>query len=152
LLCFIKNNLISNKKLKEKRGQKQYPLKNKMKNSESSEMYLEVMYKLEERNGVIRSVDIAKELGYSKPSVSRAIGLLKTEEYILQEPYGKIVLSKKGRDKAKMIMERHNLLTEFLTKCLKLNANLAEQDACRIEHIVSIETMDAIKKYLETNH
>lgn len=122
-----------------------------MKSSESSEMYLEVMYKLEEENGFIRSVDIAKELGYSKPSITRAMGALKNEGYITQEPYGKIMLSKKGRDKAKKIMESHNLLTEFLTKCLKLDEDIAERDACRIEHIVSKETMNAIKKYLDSH-
>jgi len=122
-----------------------------MKINESGEMYLEVMYKLEEKNGVIRSVDIANELGYSKPSVTRAMGLLKTDNYITQEPYGKITLTEKGREKAKKIMERHNLLTEFLTKCLRLDADTAEQDACRIEHIVSTKTMDAIKEYLDKN-
>ncbi len=122
-----------------------------MKSNESSEMYLEVMYRLQKRNGVIRSVDVANELGYSKPSVSRAINLLKQEQYIDQEPYGKIVLLEKGKEKAKKIMERHILLTEFLVKTLKIDNELAEHDACRIEHIVSYETMQAVKKFCKEN-
>jgi len=119
-----------------------------MKSSESSEMYLEVMYRLEKRNGVIRSVDIANELGYTKPSVSRAISLLKQENYIDQQPYGKIILLEKGIEKARKIMERHNLLTKFLVLSLGIDKETAENDACRIEHIVSKDTMRAVKKYV----
>jgi len=122
-----------------------------MRIKESGEMYLEVMYKLNEETGEIRSVDIAKALGYSKPSVSRAIGLLKEEGFIKQEPYGKITLTQKGVDRAKSVIDRHDLLTEFLVKSLGLDEVIAEADACRIEHIVSSETMDAVKAYLKSH-
>ncbi len=116
---------------------------------ESGEMYLEVMYGLLTETGEIRSVDIAKSMGYSKPSVSRAIGLLKKEGFIEQEPYGKITLTEKGLERAKMVADRHVLLTEFLKRSLGLSADTAEQDACRIEHIVSRETMAAVRNYLK---
>ncbi|MEX1306970.1 MAG: metal-dependent transcriptional regulator [Eubacteriales bacterium] len=118
---------------------------------ESGEMYLEVMYNLFTDHGEIRSVDVAKALGYSKPSVSRAIGLLKKEGFIEQEPYGKITLTEKGFARAKMVADRHELLTEFLVKALGVSADTAEQDACRIEHIVSQETMAAVRAYLIKN-
>ncbi len=123
-----------------------------MKIQESGEMYLEVMYQLYHKNGEIRSVDIAEALGYSKPSVSRAIGVLKEEGFISQEPYGKITLTEKGKKRAQRIMERHKLLTAFLVQALSLPSDIAEQDACRIEHIVSDETMDAVKAFLDQNN
>lgn len=119
-----------------------------MKIKESGEMYLEVMYTLFQETGEIRSVDVAAALNYSKPSVSRAIGLLKKEGFIDQEPYGKITLTEKGLQRAKMVADRHVLLTEFLVQVLGLSLDIAEQDACRIEHIVSSETMQAVRAYL----
>ncbi len=116
---------------------------------ESGEMYLEVMYNLFSETGEIRSVDVAKALGYSKPSVSRAIGLLKKEGFIEQEPYGKITLTEKGLSRAKLVADRHVLLTEFLVRSLGVTPEIAEQDACRIEHIVSRETMAAVREYLK---
>lgn len=120
-----------------------------MKTSESNEMYLEVILKLESENERVRSVDIANELGYSKPSVSRAMSVLKESGYIEHESYGKIVLTPKGRKTAKQMMLRHETITEFLKNTLKIDAQTAEEDACRIEHIISQKTADAIKAYVE---
>ena len=120
-----------------------------MKTTESNEMYLEVILRLEKKNTDVRSVDIANELGYSKPSVSRAMSVLKDSGYIEHESYGKISLTPKGREKAKEMLLRHETITEFLQSILKINAQTAEEDACRIEHIISQETADAILKFVE---
>lgn len=120
-----------------------------MKTSESNEMYLEVILKLERQNESVRSVDIANELGYSKPSVSRAVGVLKEAGCIEHESYGKIVLTDKGRRTAMKMMQRHETITEFLKTTLKIDAQTAEEDACRIEHIISQKTADAIKALVE---
>jgi len=117
---------------------------------ESGEMYLEVMYQLLQKKGEIRSVDIAETLGYSKPSVSRAIKVLREEGFVKQEPYGKITFTKKGADRAHQVLERHHLLTEFLVNTLHLDQEIAEQDACRIEHFVSDELMTAVKAQLKS--
>lgn len=119
-----------------------------MKSNESQEMYLEVIYDIEQNNQVIRSVDIAKELGYSKPSINRAINRLKEDGFISQEPYGHITMTQEGREIAKRIKNRHIYLTEYLMLSLGLSRETAEADACRIEHVVSAETMDAVRKYL----
>jgi len=120
-----------------------------MRNKESSEMYLEAILKLEKINGIIRSVDIAKEMDYSKPSINKAMGVLEKQGYIIKPPYGDIVLTDKGRSKAETIAKRHDLITEFLIETLAIPPDIAETDACRIEHIISEETSQAIKQYLE---
>ena len=120
-----------------------------MRAKESREMYLEIILKLEKRNGVVRSIDIANELEYSKPSVSRAVKVLKDSGYIIHSPYGDIAFTEKGREKANKIYELHCLVTDFLVKALKLDQSTAEKDACRIEHIISSQAVDAIKKFLE---
>ncbi len=112
-------------------------------------MYLEVILQIERRSGEVRSVDIANELGYSKPSVSRAMGVLKDSGYIEHESYGKIILTPKGRQKAMQMILRHETITDFLRNTLKIDAQTAEEDACRIEHIISQKTADAIKTYVE---
>lgn len=122
-----------------------------MRQKESREMYLEVILKLERQNGVVRSIDIANELGYSKPSVSRAMGVLKKAGYISHSPYEDITLTAQGRKKAERIYLTHNLLTEFLIKALQIDPVVAEEDACKIEHVISDTTLDAIKKYLNKN-
>jgi len=122
-----------------------------LKSNESQEMYLEVIYDIEQNSKVIRSVDIAKELGYSKPSINRAINRLKLDGFISQEPYGHITMTEKGREIAKTIKNRHIYLTEYLMLSLGLSKETAEADACRIEHVVSKNTMDAVKKYLKEN-
>lgn len=120
-----------------------------MKSKESSEMYLEVILKLEQTNNIVRSVDIAKEMDYSKPSINKAMGVLEKQGYITKPPYGDIVLTKKGRQKAEKIANKHNLITDFLIATLDIAPDIAEADACRIEHIISEETSQAIKQYLE---
>lgn len=117
--------------------------------TESREMYLEVIYRLVQKNGAARSIDIAKELGYTKPSVSRAIGVLKENGYITHTPYGSVSLTKKGRIKAEKIYRSHILLTEFFIKVLNLDSETAEMDACRIEHVISKKTINAIENLLE---
>jgi len=119
-----------------------------MRKKESREMYLEVIYNLEQKDKKVRSVDIAKALGFSKPSVSRAVGVLKGEGYITHTPYGSISLTDKGRAKAKRIYKAHRVITEFLVKTLSLTEAEAEADACRIEHVISDKSLDAMEELL----
>ena len=101
---------------------------------ESGEDYLETILILQQRTGYVRSVDIATELGYSKPSISRAVLILKTNGYITVEPSGQILLTEEGYRKASSIYERHLILHEFLEKTLGVDADTADADACKIEH------------------
>ncbi|MDE6195544.1 MAG: metal-dependent transcriptional regulator [Erysipelotrichaceae bacterium] len=114
---------------------------------ESGENYLETILILEKRNEVVRSVDIAKELHFSKPSVSRAVNVLKNDGYIEIEKGGSIHLTTEGRKIAEQIYERHLLLTEYLIY-IGVNEQTAMEDACRMEHIISQETFDCLKKHL----
>ena len=120
-----------------------------MRIEESREMYLETMLQLEEENGIIRSIDIANALNYSKPSVSKAIGVLKKDGYITHTPYGEITFTTKGRAKAEKVFKTHKLLTEFFIAVLDINAVTAEEDACRIEHVISDTLIEAIEEYLK---
>ena len=120
-----------------------------MKIQESGENYLETILLLEMRNGTVRAVDIANELGYSKPSVTRAMGVLKKAGLVDQELYGTIQLTEAGRKRANEIYDRHVLIKEFLLTVLSLDARTAETDACRIEHIVSQTTIDRIRALLQ---
>lgn len=122
-----------------------------MRNNESQEMYLEVIYNIDQKGETIRSIDIANTLGYSKPSVSRAINKLKKDGLINQEPYGHITMTDDGRELAKKIQNKHVYLTEYLCLSLGLDKEIAERDACRIEHVVSKETMDAVRDYIAKN-
>ena len=115
---------------------------------ESGENYLETILLLEMRNGTVHAVDIANELGYSKPSVTRAMGVLKKAGFVDQEAYGTIRLTDEGRKRANEIYERHTLLTQFLMTMLSLDSETAETDACRIEHIISERTMQRIREVL----
>jgi Mn-dependent DtxR family transcriptional regulator len=115
--------------------------------SESVEMYLEAILELETKNSVVRSVDIARFLGVTKPSVSRAMTNLKNEGYVLQEPYGDITFTDKGRNKAVRIHELHHIITDFLVSSLGISPDLAEADACRMEHVISPEVVQAMKMY-----
>jgi len=119
-----------------------------VRNNESQEMYLEAILDLERHNDAVRSVDVARILGYSKPSVNRAINLLKENELVIQEPYSSIKLTAIGRRVAQSIKRRHNVLTTFFREVLEVDATIAEQDACRIEHIISDESMKAIENHL----
>lgn len=120
-----------------------------MKIQESGENYLETILLLEMRNGTVRAVDIANELGYSKPSVTRAMGVLKKAGLVDQELYGTIQLTEAGRKRANEIYDRHVLIKEFLMTVLSLDARTAETDACRIEHIISQTTIDRIRALLQ---
>ena len=120
-----------------------------MKIQESGENYLETILLLEMRNGTVRAVDIANELGYSKPSVTRAMGVLKKAGLVDQELYGTIQLTEAGRKRANEIYDRHVLIKEFLMTVLSLDARTAETDACRIEHIVSQTPIHRIRALLQ---
>ncbi len=114
---------------------------------ESGEMYLENILILEKKIKNTRSIDIAQQMNYSKPSVSRAVSILKKDGCIDISPEGYISLTKKGRDIAEKIYERHNILTEILLD-LGVDSENAVNDACRIEHVISDESFAAIKKYI----
>ena len=114
---------------------------------ESGEMYLEAILVLRRRNGFVRSVDVAEYLGYSKPSVSRAMGILRKEEYLTVDDSGGITLTEKGSALAEMIYERHTLLARTLMK-LGVPEEIAVNDACKIEHDISPETFEAIKRHV----
>ncbi|MBQ7822548.1 MAG: metal-dependent transcriptional regulator [Clostridia bacterium] len=116
---------------------------------ESGEMYLETIYILSKKSSAVRSVDIGEYMGYSKPSVSRAIGLLKTGEYVKVDADGYITLTSAGREVAEKMYERHTMLTEFLVS-LGVDRECATEDACKIEHHISDESFDAIKRHFES--
>lgn len=113
---------------------------------ESGEMYLETILILSNKNGAVRSLDIAEYMGYSKPSVSRAVGLLKNDGYIAVDKNGFITLTESGCNTAEKIYERHTLLTEFLMK-LGVDPETAAEDACKIEHDISDASFEAIKRH-----
>ncbi len=115
---------------------------------ESGENYLETILVLGKRTGMVRSIDIAREMDFSKPSVSRAVGILKEEGYITIDKDGSILLTEAGKYKAESVYERHRLLTTFLMKTAGVTAEIAEEDACRMEHIISEETFAGIKTFL----
>lgn len=114
---------------------------------ESGEMYLETIYVLTQTNPHVRSIDIGERMGYSKPSVSRAVGLLKQGGYITVDESGYITLTEDGRAVAKRIYERHTTLTNMLV-ALGVDPQTAADDACRIEHVISDTSMRAIKEHL----
>lgn len=115
---------------------------------ESGEMYLETIHVLMKKNGRVRSVDISEHMGYSKPSVSRAMGLLKNGGYIVVDHDGFITLTQEGLALAEKIYQRHTVLTKFLVT-LGVDPELAAEDACKMEHAISDESMDAIRKFIE---
>lgn len=115
---------------------------------ESGENYLETILILQKRKGNVRSIDVANELNFTKASVSRAMSILKKDNYINMEPGGNIVLTEQGRKKASEVLERHIILTKFISEVLKVDPAIAEKDACRIEHIISPETFAGIKNIL----
>ena len=115
---------------------------------ESGEMYLESIYVLSKSSAHVRSVDVGEYLGYSKPSVSRAVGLLKTGGYLLMDKDGSLTLTDAGLAVAKKIYERHTLITNLLQR-LGVSPETAATDACKIEHAISDESFDAIKAYAE---
>ncbi|MDO4731224.1 MAG: metal-dependent transcriptional regulator [Clostridia bacterium] len=115
---------------------------------ESGQMYLETIYILNKSGALVRSVDIAEHMNYSKPSVSRAVSILKKNGYIIVDKDGYISFTEKGLKAAKNIYERHIVLTKILT-ALGVDEKTAAEDACRIEHVISDKTFDCMKKHLE---
>lgn len=115
-----------------------------MKIHESAENYLETILLLEKTHGAVRSIDIANELGFSKPSVSVAMKNLREIGYIETNSSGHIVLLPKGRDIAEKMYERHTIITKWLVS-IGVSENIAADDACKVEHVISEETFEAIK-------
>ena len=115
---------------------------------ESAEMYLETIYQLSQERGAVRSVDVAESMGYSKPSVSRAVGLLKKGGYLLMEKDGSLTLTEAGLETAHKIFERHTTLTSLLVR-LGVDPETASEDACKMEHVISDETFDAFKRHIK---
>lgn len=113
---------------------------------ESGEMYLEAILVLARKSGYVRSIDVSEYLGYSKPSVSRAMGILREGGYILMEKDGAITLTDSGKKLAETIYERHTVLSELLIR-LGVDEKTATDDACRIEHVIGDESFQAIKQY-----
>ena len=118
-----------------------------MRLQESGEMYLEAVLVLYKKNGYVRSIDVSEYLGYSKPSVSRAVGLLKQGGYLLMDKEGFLTLTEEGLATAQKVFERHTILTRILTR-LGVSEEVASEDACKIEHVISDEAFEAIKNHL----
>ena len=115
---------------------------------ESAEMYLETIYELSQQQPIVRSIDVAETMGYSKPSVSRAVGLLKQGGYLLMDKDGFLTLTESGIAVAQKIYERHTVLSRMLM-ALGVSEATATEDACRLEHAISDESFEAIRKYIE---
>ena len=112
---------------------------------ESAEMYLETIYELSQKNPYVRSIDVAESMGYSKPSVSRAVGLLKQGGYLIMEKDGSLILTASGLEVARNISERHKILSQLLMG-FGIDEKTATEDACKIEHVISEATFQAIKQ------
>ena len=115
---------------------------------ESGEMYLETIYVLSQTSSAVRSIDVAEYMGFSKPSVSRAIGLLKSEGLVKIDKDGYLKLTEAGTILSKRIYERHTVLSKLFLQ-LGVEEKIASEDACRIEHYISDETFSAIKRHME---
>ena len=120
-----------------------------MKIQESAENYLEAILQLREENGAVRSIDIVQHLGFSKPSVSRAMSLLRENGYVLMDKSGLLTLTPAGQEIAERIYERHRLLTLWFTE-LGVSAHQAAADACRVEHDISAETFQKLKEHFSS--
>ena len=114
---------------------------------ESAEMYLETIYQLSLERSSVRSIDVAESMGYSKPSISRAVGLLKQGGYLLMDKDGSLSLTESGLEIAQKVYERHTILTNVLVR-LGVSPEVAAEDACKMEHVISDETFDAMKRHL----
>ena len=118
-----------------------------MRLQESGEMYLETIYVLSKTLPFVRSIDVSEHLGYSKPSVSRAVGLLKNGGFITVGENGELILTEQGIEVAATMFDRHTIITRCLT-ALGVSEETAAEDACKIEHVISEESFNAIKKHL----
>ena len=121
-----------------------------MRIQESGEMYLETILRLSQTSGHVRAIDVGEEMGYSKPSVSRAMSILKQGGYIVIEADGSIVLTDTGREIAEKIYARHTLITNFLIS-IGVDKETATEDACKMEHGISDASFEAIQKLVEKN-
>ena len=121
-----------------------------MRLQESGEMYLETIYMLSKQMNIVRSIDVVEHMGYSKPSVSRAVGLLKQGGYLIVEDTGNLLLTESGKAIGEKIFARHKLLTELLVR-IGVDPKIASEDACKMEHAISDATFDAIRKHLDEN-
>ena len=119
-----------------------------MRLQESGEMYLETIYVLSRDGGSVRSIDISEHMGYSKPSVSRAVSLLKSGGYITVDPDNSIHLTETGHEIAHKIYERHTVLSSLLER-IGVRPDIAAEDACRMEHAISDETFQAIQTFVD---
>ena len=119
-----------------------------IKYQESEEMYLETILLLKQKSSNVHAINIAEELGYSRPSVSRGVNLLVKKDYITVSANGEINFTEEGKAKAEGIYERHTVITELL-ESLGADKELAEENACRIEHVVSPELFEVLKKYVK---
>ncbi len=115
---------------------------------ESGEMYLETILILSEKNKLVRSIDVCEYMGFSKPSVSRAIGLLRTGGYVNMDKDGYLTLTEAGKEVAHKMYERHKLLTDLLVS-IGVSREVASDDACRMEHHISDESFAAIKRFVD---
>ena len=119
-----------------------------MRLQESGEMYIESIYVLNKKIGNVRSIDVCEYLGYSKPSVSRAMSLLKKGGFVFMDESGFLSLTEAGLEIAEKMYQRHTILSKFL-KSIGVSEETASDDACKIEHHISDESFNAIMKYLE---
>jgi Mn-dependent DtxR family transcriptional regulator len=120
-----------------------------MKLLESGQMYLETIYVLTQRSTSVRAIDVGEHMGFSKPSVSRALGLLKSGGFVLADENGFLSLTDAGREVAEKIYERHTIITKILTH-LGVDADTAAEDACKLEHAISDKSFEAIKRFAVT--
>ena len=118
---------------------------------ESGEDYLEAILRLQKENGVARSVDVAKKLGVSKPSVSRAMGILEENGYVTVGNIGALELTEKGKERAESVYSRHVLLTQFLVKITGVSEEQAEENACKIEHDIDEDVKKGIENWMKNN-
>ena len=117
---------------------------------ESGEMYLETILVLSKTHPTVRAIDVGEEMGFSKPSVSRALGILKADGYVVSDANGYLTLTDSGRSIAEKIYERHTLLSQFLVN-LGVDPEVAAEDACKIEHHISDQSFEAIKRHAKTH-
>ncbi len=120
-----------------------------MRLQESGEMYLETIYMLSKQQNIVRSIDVVEHMGYSKPSVSRAVGLLKQGGYLIMEENGNLLLTDSGREIGEKIYARHKVLSQLLIR-LGVDEKTAVEDACKMEHAISDATFDALLRHMNT--
>ena len=117
----------------------------------SLENYLETIFFLDKQNGVVRVTDVAIEMSISKPSVNKAIKNLKQQGYVLHERYGSVTLTEKGLEVAKIVVSKHVVLKKLLHELIGVSEEVAEIEACKIEHVISADTLTKISNYIDVN-